>query len=503
VRGQSAHEGPEAVHRAPPDPGFPAGVPLVLDRSTRVLDNGHLLTGGDPPRVMRLSPAGREAVNELRTVGASQEPDTRLLARRLTDAGLMHPCPQSSSSAALQVTVVIPVRDRPVELRRCLEMLGGGASSQPVIVVDDGSGDSQAVIQICNRYQAQLIRLETSRGPAAARNAAIPHADTELIAFLDSDCIPQDGWISHLVAHFTDPLVAAIAPRIVGDEENSGSVVARFSAAYSPLDLAQHPARVAPGRRVSYVPTAVLLVRRAAIATGFDRTLRYGEDVDFVWRLHDAGWRVRYDPSVLVKHPEPQALSRLLARRFRYGTSAAPLATRHPDRLAPLLITPWSAALVAAGLAGRPLSATAIAAAQVVPLARGLGPTGVPLRHAMRWPLCGAGETFLATGRVMTALTPWLLASGIACRHTRRASLGLLAGPPIVEWIRRKPSLDPVRWTALAIADNIAYGAGVWVGSIHARSVSALLPKLSTTLASQAWSLRGQGLTASLGSSHD
>ena len=77
-----------------------------------------------------------------------------------------------------------------------------------------------------------------------------------------------------------------------------------------------------PGSRVSYVPTAALLVRRSALdsvaiddaaipAPGhlagpgplssrgvFDPALRYGEDVDLIWRLHDAGWRVRYEPSV-------------------------------------------------------------------------------------------------------------------------------------------------------------------------------------------------------------
>jgi mycofactocin system glycosyltransferase len=434
---------------------------------------------------MRLSLTGRNVLEKLQTVGAGDAPDARLLARRLTDAGLMHPCPPSCPRPESQVTVVIPVRDRPAELRRSLATLRDAFPSVRVIVVDDGSLNRQATSEICNQYQAEGIRLDTSLGPAAARNAAIASVGTELIAFLDSDCMPQDAWINHLAGHFVDPLVGAVAPRIVGDEEDQGSAISRFSAAYSPLDLAQHPARVAPGARVSYVPTAVLLVRRAAIDAGFDPTLRYGEDVDFIWRLHDAGWRVRYDPSVLVKHPEPQKLTKLLARRFRYGTSAAPLAARHPERLSPLLIAPSSAALVAAGLAGRPLSTATIAAVQAVPFTMRLGKAGVPFDQAARWPLQGAGHTFLATGRAMTALTPWLLAAGIKSRHTRRASLALIACPPLFEWLRRKPPLDPARWTALAIADNVAYGLGVWVGSFRARNWSALVPRLSSSAKSR------------------
>jgi len=53
--------------------------------------------------------------------------------------------------------------------------------------------------------------------------------------------------------------------------------------------------------------------------------LRYGEDVDLVWRLHDAGWQVRYDPRTCVEHAEPERWLPWLLRRHAYGTSAAPL----------------------------------------------------------------------------------------------------------------------------------------------------------------------------------
>ena len=57
--------------------------------------------------------------------------------------------------------------------------------------------------------------------------------------------------------------------------------------------------------RVAYVPTAALLVRRAALGDGFDESLRNGEDVDLVWRLIEAGWRVRYEPAVQVGTASP------------------------------------------------------------------------------------------------------------------------------------------------------------------------------------------------------
>ena len=75
------------------------------------------------------------------------------------------------------------------------------------------------------------------------------------------------------------------------------------------------------GRNVRYLPSAALIVRRAA-EPWFDPALRYGEDVDLIWRLEKAGWRFRYEPDVVVLHEERDRIE----RRFWYGTSAAPLA---------------------------------------------------------------------------------------------------------------------------------------------------------------------------------
>src|SRR6202042_198602 len=127
----------------------------------------------------------------------------------------------------------------------------------------------------------------------------------------------------------------------------------------SVLDLGDRAARVAPMTRVAYVPTAALLVRRAALGGGFDESLRYGEDVDLVWRLIEAGWRVRYDPGVRVGHAEPPSRPELLRRRFQHGRSAAPLPRRHPGAVAPLVLQPWPTITMAALLGRRPATAAA------------------------------------------------------------------------------------------------------------------------------------------------
>ena len=187
------------------------------------------------------------------------------------------------------MTVVIPVRDRHAELARCLSGLRG---LPHVIVVDDASADPLAIKRIAAGNGAAVIHRPVNGGSGAARNTGLAAAQTELVAFLDSDCVPRPGWLERLLPHFTDPAAGAVAPRIVPHEEGTGWL-ARYEGASSTLDMGARPSPVRPGARVSYVPGAALVVRKAAAGDGFRERMYVGEDVDFVWRLSAAGWRVR------------------------------------------------------------------------------------------------------------------------------------------------------------------------------------------------------------------
>ena len=106
-----------------------------------------------------------------------------------------------------------------------------------------------------------------------------------------------------------------------------------------------------------FVPTTALVVRRTALdaVEGFDETMRFGEDVDFVWRLATAGWTVRYEPRVQVGHPGRPTTGAWLRQRFDYGTSAAPLARKHGTAVAPLAVSAWSAFAWAFAGVGHPV----------------------------------------------------------------------------------------------------------------------------------------------------
>ena len=161
------------------------------------------------------------------------------------------------------VTVVIPARDRAGHLDRCLAALG---RSYPVVVVDDGSRQAGEIANLCRRHGATLIRRPRPGGPGPARNDGLALVSTELVAFVDSDCEAGPEWITSLAAHFADPLVAAVAPRV--RPITGPGPAGRYLAARAPLDMGPQEGRVLPLTRLSYVPTAALLVRRSALAAG-------------------------------------------------------------------------------------------------------------------------------------------------------------------------------------------------------------------------------------------
>jgi mycofactocin glycosyltransferase len=496
------------------DAPLPAGFEIALDPAVKLIGTD-LLFGGSPPRMLRLNAAGLAALDELRG-GAVGSRASAVLARRLTDVGMADPRP-GMPAAAPEATVVIPVRDRAGELRRCLDALG---SRYPVVVVDDGSLDPETVAQVAAGHGARVVRLGRNGGPGSARNLGCQVVQTNLVAFLDSDCVPDSDWIAALAPHFADPSVAAVAPRIVGvglTATATATVAARYGAARFPLDLGPRAARVWPMSPVSYVPTAALVIRRSALieSAGFDEALRYGEDVDLIWRLHAAGWRVRYEPSVTVGHQVPEGWGPLLRRRYAYGTSAAPLALRHPGLTAPLVLSPWPTAAVLAVLARRPLLAAGAYGTAVGLLTRRLRSLSTPPTQALATVAAGVGQTWLGLGRsadqfawpaLLVALagpgsgptsstrsrsqpTGRPLERGLALRAVvagpesgptgrRLALLALLVSPPLVEWWRRRPALDPLRFVAGYLADEAAYGLGVYRGCVRHRTWAPLRPRL-------------------------
>jgi mycofactocin system glycosyltransferase len=411
-----------------------------LDRSVRRVPGGVL--GGSPLRLFRLTEAGERWLDRL---AAGEPVATSGLLDRLLDSGTVHPVPPvGSGPSPADVTVVVPAHGR------LPHRADDGARW---VVVDDASDPP---------LPGAEVRLEVNRGPAGARSAGLAEVTTPLVAFVDTDVAVPPDWLAGLLPHFADPTVALVAPRV--RSTTGPGLLARYERRRSPLDLGPEPAPVQPGTRVGYVPAAALLCRVEALEAvgGFDPSLRYGEDVDLVWRLVAAGWRGRYDPAVEVLHEPRPTWGAWFAQRRGYGSSAAPLDRRHPGAVAPARADPWSAAAWAAVAVGHPALGLATLAAAAGALARRLARTGaLPATTAAGLAVRGtalAGPAFATA--VRRAWWPILAMAALGSRRARRVLLASLLAAG-----------DPIR-----VADDLAYSVGVWQGCWRERRWQALVP---------------------------
>jgi glycosyltransferase involved in cell wall biosynthesis len=215
------------------------------------------------------------------------------------------------------ISVIIPTRDRPQPLARCLESLGAQTviDQLEVIVVDDGSVGAREVASVArSSARTRLIRRDGS-GPAAARNAGARAAHGPFLCFTDDDCAPRPDWAERLVEALERGADAAAGVTLSG-----GGALADAS------ELVAHaPAGSLSGGDLPFAPSNnVACTRNLFESIQFDESFpgAAGEDRDWCARLTLAGYVLRSEPTACVVHHQDLTLSRFLRQQFGYGQGA-------------------------------------------------------------------------------------------------------------------------------------------------------------------------------------
>ncbi len=239
------------------------------------------------------------------------------------------------------ISVIVCTHNGARTLGACLESLAKlDYPDFEVIVVDDGSTDATPEIAAA-AAGARYLRTEHI-GLSAARNLGAGAAEGEIFAYTDDDCIADEGWLRHLAAAFAAGRYAAAGgPNI----------------APPPTDLGEACVAAAPGapahvllddELAEHLPGCNLAVTRDAFEAvgGFrDEFRTAGDDVDFCWRLIDAGHRVGFVPGAMVWHHRRSTVKAYLKQQIGYGRAEALLIGRHPARFGQLGGARWRGAV--------------------------------------------------------------------------------------------------------------------------------------------------------------
>ncbi len=199
------------------------------------------------------------------------------------------------------ISVIIPVHNGGETFRQCLAALNQTLYDQwECLVVDDNSTDGSAVV--AQQYGARVIGGWQKRlGPAQARNVGAQMARGDVLFFLDADVMVQPGTVGHVAATMQAESQIAACYGSYDDEPAATNFLSRYRTMqhfyfhqHSNVEAATFRSSVGAIRR------DIFLALGGFNAPAFPRPGI--EDIELGYRLHAAGYEIRLEKLLLVKH---------------------------------------------------------------------------------------------------------------------------------------------------------------------------------------------------------
>jgi len=222
-------------------------------------------------------------------------------------------------------SVIIPVLngERTIgDLLMALKTQAGGGPFE-IIVVDNGSTDR--TMEIARLHGAKVLQ-QPVRGPSAARNLGVQHAQSDIIVHTDSDTVPTRRWLVSLISELAKPGTMIVTGPVLGWKPTTAAE--RFCStrpAYTRSNTAEHP-------RYPYAVGMNLAIRKENLLAvgGWDEAMTSGEDVDLSWRLkHKFGCKIHFCEAATLFH-QHRATDEALVRQARWhGAGQALFMRKH------------------------------------------------------------------------------------------------------------------------------------------------------------------------------
>ena len=265
----------------------------------------------------------------------------------------------------MKYSIIVPVYNRPDEVDELLQSLCTQQEKDfEVIIVEDGS--QTPCEDVCRKYADRLdlkYFMKPNSGPGQSRNYGAERAQGQWLIVLDSDVVLPDGYL------------------VAVDERLRLSSLTSEIAAWGGPDAA-HPDFTPVQKAISYAMTSFFTtggirggkgkkmdkfyprsynmgIRRDVYRElgGFSK-MRFGEDIDFSYRIVEAGYQTALLPEAWVWHKRRTDLRKFFRQVYNSGIARINLEKRHPGtmklvHLLPTVFTLGVIALVLISAAGR------------------------------------------------------------------------------------------------------------------------------------------------------
>ena len=216
-----------------------------------------------------------------------------------------------------RVTVIVPTKDAPVHLARCLDSIFS-RSTYPnfgVLLVDTGTSDAEA-LRLFDRHPVEVLPFDGPFNFSRVNNVGARHADGDFVVFLNNDTeVQTPEWIEAIVGLAEPDGVGAVGPLLLypnGSVQHAGVVLGLRGTADHimrgfPASSDGYAGSLSCTREVSAVTAACLLMRRGLFLDlgGFDEHFAtHYQDVDLCLRVRRSGRRILYTPRAVLRHHE-------------------------------------------------------------------------------------------------------------------------------------------------------------------------------------------------------
>ncbi|HBI46257.1 MAG TPA: glycosyl transferase family 2 [Planctomycetales bacterium] len=225
------------------------------------------------------------------------------------------------------VSIVIPSKDQPRLLERCVEsLLAGDYPSQEIVLVDTGSVTPEARevnARLALRPGVRLLHWDQPFNYSAVNNFAVRQARGDVLTFLNDDTeVISPDWLERMLEYALQPNVGAVGAKLLYSNEtiqHAGIVLGLKNIICGHLlqrapdsAAAGHPLAVA--RNVSAVTGACLMMRRSVFdeVGGFEEQFAGDfNDVDLCLKVRQSGYQVIWTPHARLFHHECQTRGKI------------------------------------------------------------------------------------------------------------------------------------------------------------------------------------------------
>lgn len=227
------------------------------------------------------------------------------------------------------VSIIIPVYNGMSTIRLCLDAvtrLNYPRDRYEVIVVDNNSMDGTP--DVVKQYPVHLVYEREIQGPHAATNTGVRISSGEILAFTDSDCVPDKEWLHELVKPFRDEQVVCAGGRLEAYQPQSR--VERFIDQMKPL---KNGVQLTPCFPMAFITANAAFRHADFINVGmFNSNMYTGAEVDLSYRIQfESGKCGIYVPEALVLHKFSPKIRALARHCYIYGYGEILLATTYKD----------------------------------------------------------------------------------------------------------------------------------------------------------------------------